>query len=98
MTKWPRKGPLPVSASDPARRVVGVIGELILSKLVDLRQEDGDEITATLLAAVFADALRKDQTPRTILDSVWAALPGCDAWDREIETTVLAAIELRERI
>lgn len=76
--------------------MVRVIGELILAKLVELQDEDGYEVTALLLAAVFADALRKDQTPRTILDSVWAALPSCDTWESELGATVRAAVETRQ--
>lgn len=93
----PRHPPGPGTVRRGAYRWRRVIGERILSKLVDLRLEgmvDGEEITATLIAAVFADALRKGQSPRTVLDYVWEALPACDAWENGIEADVRAAVEL----
>lgn len=60
------------------------LGADILRKIADLRLEgmvDGDEISKTLLASCFADALRKDQTPRSILDDIWQALPSDETWN-----------------
>lgn len=81
--------------------IEGTIGEAILTKVVDLQLEglvDGDEVTATLIAAAFADALRKDQTPRSVLDAVWQNLPSDEAWNAGLEEKVREALELREAV
>lgn len=55
----------------------------MLARISALRLEsliDGDELEATLLAAVFAEALRTDRSPRGVLDALWSSLPACDAW------------------
>jgi hypothetical protein len=62
------------------------IGASVLTKISNLRLEglfDGDEVSTTLLAAVFAEALRMDETPRQVLDALWESLPPDDLW-REI--------------
>lgn len=71
-------------------------GAEILQKVADLRLEgmvDGDEVTRTLLGAVFADAIRKDQTPRSVLDAVWQALPDDATWNEWLHDFVVAGAD-----
>lgn len=59
-------------------------GSLVLAKVSTLRSEGDSAITSTLMAATFAEALRRDSTPRRVLDALWEAVPADDAWDPEV--------------
>lgn len=77
--------------------IEGEAGTYTLDKVMELREHiDGDTITCTLNAAVYADALRKGVTPRSLIDDIWKAMPDDAAWDGQIREQMEAAIELRE--
>lgn len=78
--------------------IEGEAGTYTLGKVVELRENiDGDTITCTLAAAVYADALRKGLSPRRVIDDLWKTMVSDEEWAGEIREQMEAAIEQREQ-
>lgn len=74
----------------------GEAGAAIMERISDLRMEtlvDGDQVTASLVAACITDALRKGESPRDIALALWDAVPSEEEWENGTRETVLAAID-----
>lgn len=77
--------------------IEGEAGTYTLEKLIELREDiDGDTITCTVLAAIYADALRKGLAPRDVLADISESLPESDAWEGWVRSQMEEAIEQKE--
>lgn len=77
--------------------IEGEAGTYTLEKLIELREDiDGDTITCTTVAAIYADALRKGSTPLQVIADLVESLPGDDAWEGWLREQVTEAIDLKE--
>lgn len=77
----------------------GEKGEAIFDQVIAHRMDaviDGDSITASLIGACIADALRKGETPRSVARGLYDGLPDDMDWEDGIRETVEAAIEQYE--
>lgn len=77
--------------------IEGEAGTYTLDKLVELREDvDGDTISCTAIAAIYADALRKGCAPRDVLNDLKESLPEADAWEGWVREQMVEAIDLKE--
>lgn len=79
--------------------IQGEMGAAVLDHLVALQMDalvDGDAITCALMAACFADALRKEETPRRVAQGLLDSLPSDLEWESGVREKVREALELRE--
>lgn len=76
--------------------IEGERGQAIFDQVIAQRMDallDGDQLSATLLGACIADALRKGETPREIALRLWEGLPDDDAWATGMREKIETAIE-----
>lgn len=62
-----------------------MVGAVVLAKISALRDEgvEGDELAALLFAAVIAEAIRRDEAPRMVIDWLWKAFPTDAEWEND---------------
>jgi hypothetical protein len=81
--------------------VDGERGSAILAQVVAHKMDalfDGDALTASLIGACFAEALRKDESPKQVAWELWAGLPDDFSWNGGLRDRVIEAIdEFEER-
>jgi hypothetical protein len=54
--------------------------EHVIRSLEALMEAETEVADGFLIAACYTRAIREGRTPRDVLDALWKALPGDDAW------------------
>lgn len=75
-----------------------MVGDDVLAKISALRDDpDEEEIPSTLVAAVYAEALRQDEPPRVVADCLWKSLPTDKEWELDMAAAkIIAACDALE--
>src|SRR3954468_23992065 len=73
-------------------RMRGVASETVIETFRALHGEDAELAEGFLMAALYAVAVARDQSPREVLDTLWKSLPGGEAWP-PLREALLACLE-----
>lgn len=64
----------------------------VLSSLRVMFGEDSETVEALLIAAVYCRAINEDDSPRSIADALFKALPDTEAWPK-LRDALVAQLE-----